>query len=115
MFSKLPLIKPKFTKSMTAVRDIPHSLILNGRLVLHDIYRTAKFSEERSALVRAKVSDQFPYIIPNDPWDGSGVHTYNQTPRRNETRSKDECFYGIKSDVSIDQYIHTYTHTIFFL
>jgi len=30
------------------------------------------------------------------------IHTYNQTPRRNETRSKDECFYGIKSDVSTD-------------
>jgi len=28
------------------------------------------------------------------------IHTYNQTPRRNETRLKDECFYGIKSDVS---------------
>jgi hypothetical protein len=28
------------------------------------------------------------------------IHTYNQTPRRNDTRSKDECFYGKKSDVS---------------
>ena len=30
------------------------------------------------------------------------IHTYIQSnpPRRNETRSKDECFFGIKSDVS---------------
>ena len=30
------------------------------------------------------------------------IHTYNQVPRRNETRSKDEHFYGIKPDVSIN-------------
>jgi hypothetical protein len=30
------------------------------------------------------------------------IHTYNQDPRRNETRSKDECFYGIKPVVSIN-------------
>ncbi len=30
------------------------------------------------------------------------IHTYNQVPRRNETRSKDEHFYNIKPDVSIN-------------
>ena len=30
------------------------------------------------------------------------IHTYNQVPRRNEMRSKDEHFYGIKPDVSIN-------------
>ena len=30
------------------------------------------------------------------------IHTYNQVPRRSERRSKDECFYGIKPDVSIN-------------
>ena len=30
------------------------------------------------------------------------IHTYNQVPRQNETRSKDEHFYGIKPDVSIN-------------
>ena len=30
------------------------------------------------------------------------IHTYNQVPRRNETRSKDEHFYGIKPDVGIN-------------
>jgi len=40
------------------------------------------------------------------------IHTYNQTPRRNETRSKDECFYGIKSDVStaVPFYAYGYAH-----
>jgi len=54
-------------------RDTPHSLLLNGRLILHNIYRTAKLSEKRTALVRAQASDQFPDIVPNDPWDGKGV------------------------------------------
>lgn len=54
-------------------RDSPHSLLHNGRLILHDIYRTAKLSEKRTALVRAHASDQFPDIVPNDPWDGRGV------------------------------------------
>lgn len=53
--------------------DIPQSLVVEGRLVLHDIYRTAKLNEGRTALVKAKISDQFPDIIPNDPWDGTGV------------------------------------------
>ena len=30
------------------------------------------------------------------------IHTYNQIPARSETRSKDECFYGIKPDVSLN-------------
>jgi hypothetical protein len=53
--------------------DIPQSLVVEGRLVLHNIYRTAKLNEGRTALVKAKISDQFPDIIPNDPWDGTGV------------------------------------------
>eukprot|EP01038_Epipyxis_sp_PR26KG_P017632 gene17632-24518_t len=54
-------------------RDSPRSLLHNGRLIFHDIYRTAKLSEKRTALVRAHASDQFPDIVPNDPWDGRGV------------------------------------------
>ena len=30
------------------------------------------------------------------------IHTYNKIPRQNETRSKDEHFYNIKPDVSIN-------------
>jgi len=55
--------------------DSPQSLVFNGRLVLHDIYRTAKLSERNTALVKGKISDQFTNIILNDtdPWDGKGL------------------------------------------
>lgn len=51
----------------------PKSLVNGGRLILQDIYRTAKLSERRTILVRGKSSDQFPQVIPKQPWDGSGV------------------------------------------
>lgn len=51
----------------------PMSLVNGGRLVLHDIYRTAKLSERRTVLVKGKASDHFPQITPNNPWDGTGV------------------------------------------
>jgi hypothetical protein len=51
----------------------PMSLVNGGRLILNDIYRTAKLNEDRSVLVRGKASDQFPDVTTNDPWDGRGV------------------------------------------
>lgn len=53
--------------------EAPVSLVNNGRLILHDIYRTAKLSERRAVLVKGKASDKFPQIIPNNPWNGNGV------------------------------------------
>ncbi len=52
---------------------VPMSLVSDNRLILHDIYRTAKLSERRKVLVRGKESDDFPEVIPNDPWDGNGL------------------------------------------
>mmetsp|Transcript_33044 Transcript_33044/g.47765 ORF Transcript_33044/g.47765 Transcript_33044/m.47765 type:complete len:298 (-) Transcript_33044:789-1682(-) len=51
----------------------PTSLVNHGRLILHDIYRTAKLSERRTVLVKGKASDHFSEVIPNNPWDGSGL------------------------------------------
>ena len=51
----------------------PMSLVNGGRLILHDIYRIAKLRERRTALVKGKASDQFPQVIPNQPWDSNGV------------------------------------------
>jgi hypothetical protein len=58
--------------------DTPQSLLLNGRLILHNLYRTAKLSEKRTALVRAQANNLFPDIVPNDsgycdPWEGTGT------------------------------------------
>ena len=47
--------------------------LVNGRLLLQDIYRTAKLSERSTVLVKGKTSDQFLQVIPKQPWDGSGV------------------------------------------
>lgn len=49
------------------------SLIYQGRLVVHDIYKTAKLNERESVLVKGRVEDGFPLIIPNNPFDGAGV------------------------------------------
>lgn len=53
--------------------QVPSDIVRCGRLALYDIYRTANLSESRTALVKGKVSDQFPDIIPNHPWDRTGV------------------------------------------
>jgi hypothetical protein len=52
--------------------ETPQSLVYNGRLILHHIYRTAKLNEKEAALVRGKVTDHFPLVIPNTPWDRRG-------------------------------------------
>ena len=46
----------------------PESLIHQGRLALHDIFKTAKLNERESALVKGRVANNFPAVIPNDPW-----------------------------------------------
>ena len=51
----------------------PESLVLDGRLAFRDIYRTAKLNERESVLVRGKSQDDFPDIVPHDPWNGTGV------------------------------------------
>jgi hypothetical protein len=53
--------------------DRPVSLIHQGRLILYDIYKTAKLNEREFVLVKGRVEDQFPPIRPNKPWDGAGV------------------------------------------
>ena len=51
----------------------PVSLIYQGRLACHDIYKTAKLNERESVLVKGRVEDHFPPIISNNPFDGAGV------------------------------------------
>lgn len=51
----------------------PVSLIHQGRLAYHDIYKTAKLNERESVLVKGRVEDKFPPIIPNNPFNGAGV------------------------------------------
>ena len=59
---------PEITMAAT-----PESLVLDGRLAFRDIYRTAKLNERESVLVRGKSQDDFPDIVPHDPWNGTGV------------------------------------------
>ncbi len=54
-------------------QQTPVSLIHQGRLARHDIYKTAKLNERESVLVKGRVADNFPAVVPNDPWDGTGV------------------------------------------
>eukprot|EP01039_Chlorochromonas_danica_P000669 gene669-724_t len=49
------------------------SLVFEGRLILHNLYRIGSLNESETALVRGKVTDNFPDIIPNAPWDGRGL------------------------------------------
>lgn len=51
----------------------PISLVHEGVLALHNIYKTTKVSEKRDVLVRGKDSDGFPQVRPRDPWNGTGI------------------------------------------
>ena len=48
---------------MHHIPETPMPLVHGRRLILHDIYRTAKLSERRAVLVKGKVSDQFSQVI----------------------------------------------------
>jgi hypothetical protein len=52
--------------------EAPKSLVVNGRLAFHDIYRTAELNANVLVLIKGKVIDQFPDIIQNVPWDSRG-------------------------------------------
>jgi len=51
----------------------PEPLICNGRLILHNIYRTATLKERESVLITGKSSDDFPDINLNTPWNSKGT------------------------------------------